>query len=130
MEDKNILYTAVVLDNESHNNLVSYFKQHIPDNWKIFAHHMTIHFGGKSPEKYHDDIGKIQALNVTHFGMSNMAIAVRVEGYPSENKIPHITLAVNVDRGGKPFMSNKITDWKKISLGLTLRGEVTEIKRG
>jgi len=130
MEDKNILYTAVVLDSESHNKLVTYFKQHIPDNWKIFAHHMTIHFGGKAPDKYLGDIGTIQTLNVTHFGMSDKVMAVRVNGYSTENKIPHITLAVNIDQGGKPFMSNQITDWKQISFGLGLSGEVVEIKRG
>jgi hypothetical protein len=40
-----------------------------------------------------------------------MAVAVRVEGFPSKNKIPHVTLAVNPE-GGKPFMSTRLKNGK------------------
>ena len=57
-----------------------------------------------------------------------MAMAVRVEGYQSNNAIPHITIAINPD-GGKPVMSNNITDWDKIK-PFNITGVVTEIKKG
>jgi hypothetical protein len=42
-----------------------------------------------------------------------MAIAVKVNGYESVNVIPHITVAINPD-GGKPVMSNNITNWVNV----------------
>ena len=59
-----------------------------------------------------------------------MAIAVKVDGYPSKNPIPHITLAVNRAQGGKPVMSNDIKNWEKFEGELTLSGKVVEKKLG
>jgi hypothetical protein len=59
-------------------------------------------------------------------GMSMMAFAVKVEGYPSKNEIPHITIAINPD-GGKPVMSNNIKKWDKLNKPIRLTGIVTEI---
>jgi hypothetical protein len=70
-------------------------------------------------------LGSVQTLIVTQIGKSDMAVAVRVEGFPSKNKIPHITLAVNPE-GGKPFMSNKIEEWKDI-VPFEITGEVRNI---
>jgi hypothetical protein len=38
---------------------------------------------------------------------------------------------VNIENGGKPYDSNKITNWGKVDLGyeLKLYGTVTEIKK-
>jgi hypothetical protein len=106
-----VLYSAVVLDEKSKNDLLNSFKDVIPEDWKTFAHHMTIAFGKgvENPE----DLGKEVALKVIELGISEMAIAVKVEGYPSNNAIPHITLAINPN-GGKPVMSNQIKDWKPV----------------
>jgi predicted kinase len=120
---KKVLYSAVVIDDVSRNMLLREFSSIIPDDWKIFAHHMTITFGKGVEDE--SELGKEVGLVVTEIGKSDMAIAVIVEGYPSSNKIPHITLAVNPD-GGKPFMSNQITDWEKSSR-LKIRGTVTNI---
>jgi predicted kinase len=120
---KKVLYSAVVIDDVSRNMLLREFGSIIPDDWKIFAHHMTITFGKGVEDE--SELGKEVGLVVTEIGKSDMAIAVMVEGYPSSNKIPHITLAVNPD-GGKPFMSNQITDWEKSSR-LKIRGTVTNI---
>lgn len=111
--DNNILYCAVVLDEESHNILLS--KIGVPEGWKPFAHHMTIQFGKSLADlNINDDEFKNVTLTVTHRGVSNKALAVRVEGYHSNNKIPHITVAVNVNDGGKPVMSNDISNWVEI----------------
>ena len=124
-----ILYSAVVLDDKSKNELIKHFG---PTNtwkgWKIFCHHMTIVFGKGIEDK--NELGKEVELTVTELGASDMAIAVKVDGYPTTNTIPHITVAVNVAEGGKPFMSNKITNWESVDLGypLKLYGTVTDIK--
>jgi hypothetical protein len=81
---------------------------------------MTIAFGKPTPDK--GDLGKEVKLQVTHLGVSDMAIAVKVEGYPSLNKVPHITLAVNPN-GGKAVMSNEIEVWTPIdNITDSLRG--------
>ena len=97
----------------------------IPKGWKVFAHHMTIVFGKGVPNK--EDLGKEVTLYVEAIGLSDMAMAVRVEGYPSTNAIPHITIAINPE-GGKPVMSNEITKWQKIK-NFAIKGIVTEIKK-
>ena len=122
--DSNILYSAVVLDNISHDMLLRLYSDMIPEGWKTFAHHMTIEFG-KSASK--EDLGKEVGLVIKTLGKSDMAIALGVEGYPSKNAIPHITLAINPD-GGKPAISNQITDWKKTQ-NLKIRGTVTNITK-
>lgn len=86
---------------------------------------MTIAFGKgvENPE----DLGKEVSLRVTELGISDMAIAARVEGYQSSNAIPHITLAINPN-GGKPVMSNQIKDWKQIK-PFNISGIVTNITK-
>lgn len=118
-----VLYSAVVLDEKSHGLLLKHFNDIIPKDWKKFAHHMTIAFG-KGVENP-DDLGKEVTLMVTELGTSDMAIAVRVEGYQSSNAIPHITLAINPN-GGKPVMSNQIKDWKQIK-SFDITGKVTNV---
>jgi len=123
VKPKKVLYSAVVLDNISRDMLFRVFSEYIPKDWKKIGHHMTITFG-KGVEN-EEDLGKEVGLLVTEIGISDMAIAVKVEGYPSKNKIPHITLAINPN-GGKPVMSNDITDWKSTG-HLKIRGTVTNI---
>jgi predicted kinase len=121
---KKVLYSAVVLDKNSQKDLLSKFKDSIPEGWKPFAHHMTIVFGKGLDDK--SEVGKRVTLTVTELGKSDKAMAVKVEGYPSANEIPHITLAVNTLEGGKPFMSNQITDWSPVK-NFKVTGIVTEV---
>lgn len=86
---------------------------------------MTIVFGKGVENK--EDLGKEVTLRVTKAGLSDMAMAVQVEGYPSKNAIPHITLAVNPE-GGKPVMSNDITKWQDVK-PFYIIGIVTEITK-
>ena len=122
-DKKTISYSAVVLDHESSELLLDKFNGEIPDGWKKYGHHMTIALG-KSVED-ENLLGSVQTLIVTQIGKSDMAVAARVEGFPSKNKIPHVTLAVNPE-GGKPFMSNKIEEWKDID-PFEITGEVRNI---
>ena len=122
-DKKSISYSAVVLDHESSELLLDTFNSEIPDGWKKYAHHMTISMGKAVEDE--NLLGSVQTLIVTQIGKSDMAVAVRVEGFPSKNKIPHITLAVNPE-GGKPFMSNKIEEWEDI-VPFEITGEVRNI---
>lgn len=124
-KQSDVLYSCVLLDKASHNALLERFSMEIPKGWKTFAHHMTIAFGKGVDNK--EDLGKQVALRVTKVGLSDMAMAVQVEGYPSKNAIPHVTIAVNPD-GGKPVMSNDITKWQDVK-SFTITGLVTEVKK-
>ena len=123
MITEHILYSAIVLDEKSTNKLLSELENYIPKSWKKFAHHMTVLFGGALPKK--EDLDKTITLTATDIGATDMAIAVKVSGYASFQKVPHITLAVNPN-GGKPVMSNNITNWKPIK-PITLTGIATEV---
>jgi len=125
---KKVLYSAVVLDEQSKSKLLTALGYQIPEGWKTFAHHMTIVFGKGLPEEIKSDLGKVVDLRATEIGKSDLVMAVKVDGYPTNNDIPHITLAVNTAAGGKPFRSNKITNWEPLDSYLHLRGTVTEIK--
>lgn len=119
-----VLYSCVLLDKASHNALANRLYDDIPIGWKLYAHHMTINLG---PLKDKSELGKKVDLTVTKVGKSDMAMAVQVEGYPSKNAIPHVTIAVNPD-GGKPVMSNEITKWQDVKR-FVISGVVTEIKK-
>lgn len=124
--DRTPLYASVILTKESSQTLKNMLHTLIPGGWDIYAHHMTIRFGGGLPEHMKDDLGKTVSLTATHIGVSDVAIAVKVTGYESMNDIPHVTVAVNRVAGGKPVMSNDITDWVELSEQLPLVGTVAE----
>jgi len=123
-KQSDVLYSAVVLDRASKTFLLDFVDDLIPEDWKVFAHHMTINLGELKDKT---DVGKEVTLTVTDVGMSDMAMAVKVTGYQTKNEIPHITIAVNPD-GGKPAMSNQITNWRPVKK-VMLNGVVTEIKK-
>lgn len=123
----NILYSAVVLDDDDKDNLTMFVEDYvdIPLNWKKIAHHMTMGFKQPVPQHLRDDIGKTIQLTVKEIGVSEDAIAVKVDGYHSNNKIPHVTIAIPKD--GKPYNSNLITDWKPVDEEIIIKGKVREI---
>lgn len=120
-----ITYSGVIIDNDSKNNLLSLFVYTYPEytDWIKIAHHATICMG-ELPEhlkKYWLD-EKI-TLTATELGVSDKAIAVKVNGIfiiskPNSvegegPKFPHITLAINsID--AKPSDSNLISNWEPI----------------
>ena len=120
-----VLYSAVVLDTQSHDKLLQILDANIPNGWSKIAHHMTIVFGKGLKDK--TELGNNVVLTATEVGLSDKAMAVKVSGYESSNETPHITVAINPD-GGKAVDSNKITNWKSIK-PIQLNGIITEIKR-
>jgi len=122
-------YTALVLWEESRDLLLDIIPPiaGTPKEWEEIAHHMTIQFGSpKLPEELEHTKERDYELTATHFGYTNKVLAVRVEGFPSKNGIPHVTVAVNRKEGGKPFMSNQIENWEELGEPLTLYGKVKE----
>lgn len=126
---KQVLYSAIVLDDKSRSKLLTALGHKIPDGWETIAHHMTIVFGKGFPEELENFVDTNVDLRATEIGISDMTIAVKVEGFPSTNKVPHITLAVNREAGGKPVMSNEITNWVKLDSYINLSGIGKEITK-
>lgn len=127
---KKKMFASVVLDDKSRTKLLQAIQHMIPEGWEVIAHHMTINFGKGLPEDLKDDLGKTVQLRAVKVGVSDMAIAVGVEGYHSDNDKPHITIAVNRSGGGKPVMSNDIQKWDDLDSYINLSGKVTEEKLG
>lgn len=118
----NVLYSCVLLDEHSKQTLLGKLGIWIPQDWIVICKHMTINLGELKDKTY---LGKEVVLTVTKLGLSDMALAVQVEGFKSKNNIPHITIAVNQE-GGKPVMSNEITKWQDMK-PFMVKGIVTEI---
>ena len=128
-ELKKVSYSAVVLDDKSRTKLIKVFQPMIPEGWEIIAHHMTIKIGGlengsKEKQDMENDIEI--SLKVLDYAIDDKVMAVGVEGYSTTNAKPHVTIAVNRAEGGKPFMSNKLNDWRPIDFLLKLTGKVSE----
>jgi len=123
-----IIYSAVVLDEDSKNNLLSYVSQYvdIPFDWKGLGEHMTIAFKQELPPHLKKDLDEVVSLTVKSIGISDDAIAVEVEGYPSQKEIPHITVAIPPE--GRPVNSNNIKDWQPVEGQLIVKGKVSEIR--
>ena len=123
----NISYSAIVLDDKSRQRLIERFKTIIPEGFEIIAHHMTINMGEIDPEleKY---LGLPVRLSVNEFATDDKVVAVGVSGFETHNAKAHITLAVNRENGGKPMMSNKLTNWQPLKRPLYITGKVTEVE--
>ena len=118
-----ISYSCVLLDSASRTHLLEKAGWLIPAGWIIVSEHMTIRLG---PLKDKSRLGEEVTLEVNKIGLSDMAIAVIVDGYESKNDIPHITIAINPE-GGKRRDSNDITKWQDIK-SFNVKGVVSEIK--
>lgn len=123
LDKKPVSYSAVVLDEKSRNYIVN--SCNIQEGWKVYAHHMTIKMG-ELPEEMRHLIGETVSLTVNKIGMSDLALALGVKTDLSHNKIPHITVAVNVNEGGKPKNSNDIKIWSPIP-SFQVTGTIKEI---
>jgi len=123
---ENHRWSAVVLSEESRAKLLNFFVKDIPVNWEVIAHHQTINPFGIVD---YNLVNKTVELTCTHIGKSDKAIAVKVSGYPGKtnNKFPHITLAIDRKNGGKPKHSNDITDWKELETKPKVSGVIKNI---
>ena len=125
IKETDVLYTCVLLEKASQNVIFHNLEHMIPEDWTRFGHHMTICLG---PLKDKAFLGTDAMLTVTHVGLSDMAMALRVKtDIKTKNDVPHVTVAINPD-GGKPVMSNDITKWQDVRTFILL-GKVTEIKK-
>ena len=126
-----------MLNNNSRELLLSTFIYSNPDfsNWIKIADHLTICMGELPEHLKRYWLDEEITLIATHIGVSDNAVAVKVNGYfiiskntDLENdgpKFAHITLAINpID--AKPADSNKIINWIEID-PLELKGIIKEI---
>ena len=91
----------------------------LPENWHL--DHCTLLHKSQlvwDNSNFHDFLSQIVGekfrIRVNGIGISDKALAFRVEIFPlkSANIIPHITICTF--NGGKPVDSNNITEWKDI----------------
>ena len=125
-------YTALVLDDASKaklmellNPLISLWK-----DWKINCHHMTINLGDAASGPAADLVGQQFDMIIQSIATDDRVVAVGIESdCPSKNAIKHITVAVNVNGGGKAKHSNKLTNWTPLVKPLiVLRGTVEVVQ--
>lgn len=115
------MYLAIVLDEESKNKLINQFKDIIPDNWKIFCHHMTINLKGYIPNEEYQ-LGQEEIITATHLGMNEKVIAVKVlSNIKSVNVVKHVTIATAPE--SKPKDSKEIQTWHTIK-PIILKGKI------
>ena len=110
LAEQKVNYSAVVLTDDSKEILLSKVTPLHPD---VIAHHMTINLGELSPENK-KFIGKEVKLRVINSASDDKVQAVGVEQIgeqpKSKNSFPHITISVNREAKGTPYMSNKLTN--------------------
>jgi len=134
----NITYSGVILNPESRNLLLSIFVYPNPkfNDWIKISHHMTICLGELPEHLKRYWLDEEITLTVTEIGISDKAIAVKVDEFfiiskPNDIddemiKFPHITLAIN-SFDAKPVDSNKIVDWTPVDK-LKITGVIKEIQ--
>lgn len=118
--ERNWKYYGVFFSEKTQNTLLRFAKEYttIPDDWKIFCHHMTIVYNDGSQERQKmaeaidHFVGNSQSLMINSIGISDRAIAFGVADYETQNAHSHITVATAP--GVKPVESNNITKWIKI----------------
>ena len=88
---------------------------------------MTINMGPLK-EELKDKLGEKVKLTVHSFAEDEKVKAFGVTGFSTKNKIPHITFSVNRKAGGKPFLSNKLTNWEPVK-NFDIFGTVKEIEQ-
>lgn len=123
-ESYKVSYSAVILDGQSKQKIINHLS--IPNDWKVINHHMTIKMG-ELPENLKSQLGSKVTLKVTKQGKSDKALAVGVETDLSQNKIPHVTVAINAAAGAKPKDSNDIQEWTDLEEPFTITGRIEEV---
>ena len=128
---ENWIYFGVFLDADESERVYNIVNSlpgiNIPDDWRKYTDHMTIIYNNKSEiaqawaKATAPRVGEDVLLKATHVGVSDKAIAIRVNGEMSANAIPHITIACSPT--GKPVDSNKITNWREI-VPFTISGKI------
>lgn len=132
--DKNWIYYGIFFSQATKEQLIKKAKEltEIPDNWTLYADHMTIVFNDGTEGKelaangLEIMLNEIVQLSVSSIGISEEAIAFGVDNYQTQNEHSHITIAVAPD--SKPVRSNNITEWLPID-GFNVTGKINKIVR-
>lgn len=133
------MYTAILLNVNSKDALKQkmggWFNDDKFDDWRVYCHHLTLNMGSMDKGLNSTELlGKDATIEFDAVGWSDMATACRVTKLTttcgtelkSKNKLPHVTMAVNIHDGGKPVMSNDIKTWIPVP-PFALCGKVVEI---
>jgi len=89
---------------------------------ELVCHHCTLTFGD-----HIGTAGQRRSLNVSARSSNGLVAAFKVEGADdSTNKVPHVTAIVDRDSGGRPVMSNSLSDWVPCFFG-PLHGTVQHL---
>ena len=95
----------------------------------MILHIFRVYLTGEIDPEYEKYLGLAVRLTVNDIAMDDKVIAVGVSsGINSHNVKAHITLAVNKTNGGKPVMSNYLTNWENLRRPLLLRGKITQVE--
>lgn len=122
------MYTCILLNKDDQNELKQLAHQWFDGirEWQMYCHHLTLNMGamdeklnstdllGKETTIYVDAVGMDLEDNVCAIRATKMVTNDGTE-LKSKNKVPHITIAVDVAKGGKPVMSNNIKWWIPIT---------------
>lgn len=123
-KNRNYHYYGLFLNEGTKNKLMSMLTDNIDSNIalgvadKILLDHCTLMHVSQHENwlqsMLEHDLGKTFHITLTAVGISNKAIAFKVQRSgivtPCKNKVPHITIATL--NNGKPIDSNNITNWK------------------
>lgn len=131
------MYTAIILNKESQAKLKEHAYAWFNEikGWQLYCHHATLNMGSMDENINNKELlGKEAVIEIDAVGFNDYAAACRIvsmytvdgEIINSVNKVPHVTMAVNVHEGGKPVMSNNIGLWIPVT-PKTFRGKIKEI---
>lgn len=101
------LYVGVFLTPESRERLLSFVP---PLYEQVTADHLTIMFKPDDLTVENMPIGKKVRLKLVGHAHDDLVQAAIVRGVISGNKDPHITISYNLEKGGKPVLSNKMLE--------------------
>lgn len=95
--------------------------------WETIAHHVTLNMGPWKGDP--SQVGQWFPIEISGLAMDDKVMAVSVnlpQGPVGKNTHPHITVAVNREAGGKPFMSNKL-QWGNVTpVFIVTKGQLVE----
>lgn len=121
---KDYQYYGLFLDTDTKNMLMDTLTDNIGIALgvtdRIFIDHCTLLHksqlkGNEELQSYlESSLGKSMSIRLVAVGISDKAMAFKVEGVDNicANEVPHITIATF--RGGNPVDSNEITNWRYI----------------
>lgn len=139
------MYTAVVLNETSRKRLLDEMPaeilslqgfQMVTEAGEPLVHHVTVNLGDFDYDLNPLDLlGQSIDFVVDSFAFDNKVAAFGVRCSESDSSVfgepsvrsmnlkPHITIAVNVENKGKPFLSNKLTEWVEM-VPVSVSGEL------